>query len=173
MLTALELMKPMPSRGPKRTGAQAARGERLGGGHDVVAEPALALAAERDADLRQHGQVARAERAELARERRHAGPQRAEQAVEQRLADARAARADLVRAHGHRRAHHLDAQRRAAAAGVAAHEPPLVVARVLELRRRRAQRADPGARAVEQLAAVEQVAHEPLARRGCARARLR
>ena len=87
-------------------------------GHDVVADPAVALAAERGADLRQHGQVAGAERAELARERRDARAQRAQQRVEQALADARAAGADLVRAHRHRRAHDLDRQRRAAAARV-------------------------------------------------------
>ena len=37
--------------------------QRLAGGHDVVADPAVALAAEREADLGEHGQVAGAERA--------------------------------------------------------------------------------------------------------------
>ena len=138
------------------------RGERLRGGDDLVADPALALAAERRADLGEHGQVAGAERAELARERRHARAQRAQQRVEQLLADARAARAELVGAHGHRRAHDLHGQRRAAAAGVAAQQPPLVVALPLVRRGRRAQRADAGGHAVEQLAALEQAAHEPL-----------
>ncbi len=161
MLTALELMKPMPSRGPKRTGARpraasasAAGTTRSPSQHSPSPPSATPISASTVRSPVPSEPSSRASGVTPAR-------QRAQQAVEQRLPDARAARADLVRAHGHRRAHHLDAQRRAAAAGVAAHEPPLVVARVLELRRRRAQRADPGARAVEQLAAVEQVAHEP------------
>ena len=157
---------------PVGDGLEPVRRERLGGGHDVVADPALALAAERDADLGQHGQVAGAERAELAGERRDAGPQRAEQPVEQRIADPGAAGADLVGPHGHRRPHHLHGERRAAAPGVAAHQPPLVLARILERRRLRPQDADAGARPVEQLAAVEQPADER-AGRGVALARRR
>src|SRR3954464_9869513 len=114
----------------------------------------------RGADLRQHGQVAGAERAELARERRHVRPQGAEQRVEQPLADARAAGAGLVRPHRHRRAHDLGGQRRAAAARVRAQQVPLVRARVLGRARRGPQRAHAGRHAVEQVAALEQLAHQ-------------
>ena len=139
-------------------------GERLARGHAVVADPALALPTQREPDLGQHGQIAGAERAELAGERRDAGAQRAEQAVEQAVADPGAARAELVRAHRHRRAHHLDAQRRAAAARMAAEQPPLVLAGILERRGRRAQHADAGGDPVEQLAARDQVATSRSAR---------
>ena len=66
-------------------GHEPVRGERLGGRHDLVADPALPLPAERDADLGQHGQVPCAQRAELARERRDPDPQRVEQRVQQGL----------------------------------------------------------------------------------------
>ena len=88
-----------------------------------------------------------------------------EQAVEQRLADARAARADLVGAHGHRRAHHLDASaaRRRRRRGCARSRHWWSPASSSCDGAERSE-PTPGARAVEQLAAVEQVAHEPLAR---------
>ena len=138
--------------------------QRVGGGQDVVADPALALAAEREADLRQRGQVTGAERAQLAHERRHARGQGVLERVEQRLPHAGAAGAELVGAHRHRRAHDLHGQRRAAAARVALQQPPLVVAGVLAAARLGPERADARGHAVEQVAAREQVADQALGR---------
>ena len=82
-----------------------------------------------------------------------------------RSPDARAAGAELVRPHRHRRAHDLGRQRRPAAARVRAQQPPLVIAGILQRARRGAQRADAGRHAVEQVAARDQVVDQPPRRR--------
>ena len=107
MLAALLLMKAIPSRGPRRGTARDGVGQRGLRGHDLVPTPGPALAQQRQGHVRQHAQVAGAERAELAGERHEAGVQRVHQRVQQLGRYSRTAHAELVGAHDHRRPNQL------------------------------------------------------------------
>ena len=136
---------------------------------ELAVAPHLALAEQRERDLRQPGRspvpsdpssrVSGVTPALSARD----------EAVEQRRRRAGAAGAELVGAHDHARPDQLRCERPACADGVAAQQVPLEALAVGVADRPVAERADAGGGAVQSLASLEQRRDRARARRRCAR----
>ena len=156
MLKALELMNARPSRGPMRPGLHAGVGEALRGVDEVVAAPYAALAQQGQCHVGQVGEIAGAQRSELAGERRQPGIEGADQGVEKLGGDARAAGADLVGPGGHGGTDHGHGEDETGATGVAAQQVEPVALAILLGHPVGAERADPGGDAVEVVTAGQQ-----------------
>ena len=117
------LISVSPSLGPSTTGARPAAAEHVGGRAARVAATELALADQRQREMRERREVAARAHAPLLGHRRvEAGVQHGQQQLDQIGARPRMALGDHVGAQQHHRAHLALRQQRADAGRVAAHE---------------------------------------------------
>ena len=156
MLTALELDERQAVAPTEPRERQTRVGERGCRVDELVAPPELAFAEQGERDVGEVGEVACAQRAELAGERRQPGIERVDEAVEQFCRDPGAARSDLVGPRHHRRTNDLRVERWAGATGMASQQAQRVLLAPVLRYPVGAQRAHSGRDAVQLVAAGQQ-----------------
>ena len=125
-MNCVPLTSESPSFAASRIGSRPGRRERVRARQQLAVEPRLALADQRQREVRERREVAaRADRAAARDARQHAAVEALEQQLDGLDARARVALRERVRAQEHRRANDLVRVGLADAAGVAAQEPQL------------------------------------------------